>query len=53
MQISISGDPKEIADLILALQGQQDMDVVKTALVELGLDPKVLHNSEVLNDREK
>lgn len=35
MHISISGEPKEIADLVLALQGQQDMDVVKAALVEL------------------
>lgn len=50
MQISISGEPKEIADLVLALQGQQDMNVVKGALVELGLDPQVLHKSEALAD---
>ena len=45
MHISITGSPKEIADLVLALQGQHDMDVVKDALVELGLDPQVLHKS--------
>ena len=44
-RISISGDPKEIADLVLALQGQQNMDVIKKALVELGLDPQVLRKS--------
>lgn len=45
MNISISGEPKEIADLVLALQGQQNMDVIKKALVELGLDPQVLRKS--------
>ena len=45
MNISISGEPKEIADLVLALQGQQNMDVIKKARVELGLDPQVLRKS--------
>ena len=45
MNVSITGSPKEIADLVLALQGQQDMDVIKNALAELGVDPKILSTS--------
>ena len=46
MKVTIDGDAKEIADLVLALQGQRkELDAIKGVLLELGVDPIVLRRS--------
>ena len=44
--MTIAASPKEIADLVLALQGQRkELDAIKGVLLELGVDPIVLRRS--------
>lgn len=45
MELIIRGTPKEIADLVVQVQGRQDMDLIISALEELGFDQKALRKS--------
>ena len=46
MEVVLKGEAKEIADLVLALQGQRkELNAIKGVLLELGVDPIVLRRS--------